>query len=156
MSPWLGSRFAVGTAWWHRVGTETWAWERHSLCHTGLWQLCHHSSAITALSEEALVASRSHFQSCPCYRNQRTELPFIPTVSQGNSTCVPTKGRGKAWSSHKIQSLSAISYKSFIERKFAEMPRWCFPAVCTQCIILPDCLSFPQDRHIHVYISKII
>lgn len=65
------------------------------------------SSAITALSQEDLVASKNHFQTCPSCKNQRIELPIIPTVRHDNSTCVPTKGKGKAWSidysSHALQ-----------------------------------------------------
>lgn len=34
MSPWLGSRFSMGTAWWHHAGTET--WERLLVSHWAL------------------------------------------------------------------------------------------------------------------------
>lgn len=93
-----GKQVCRGTAWWHHVGTETWAWERHCWCQLGC-----DSSASTALSEEALAASKNHFQTCPYCKNQGIELPIIPTARQDNSTCMHSKGRGKVQSSHNIQ-----------------------------------------------------
>lgn len=119
------------------------------------------SSAITALPSQLSVKKLWLLQGAISKAVHATGIkeqsfPLSPLWARVTPPVCPQRAGAKLGPATRFKSLSAISYKSFIERKFAEMPRWCFPAVCTQCIILPDCLSFPQDRHIHVYISKII